>query len=487
MINKLKKISPTWIAIALCVSTMFIYWMSYMDIDSIQYPLNKVLSSYDPYVQQFDAFNKGQLHIDWEVDEKLMELDNPYDPESREGLEYLWDRALYDGKYYSYFGVTPIVTVMYPFYLVSGVLPGPLLIQFVYIGIFSIVFPKLMMLLVNRYGEKVSSAYKVLITYVTYLASLNLLYGRGNSPFYYIACTSAIAFLTLFSYLFFKGVFSKNYKKRCVYFLVAGLMYALCVHSRINTAFMGVFFIVPVIVSKLIVEKDSWKNKLIQLGCLSFFVVVGFAIAFAYNVARFDNPLEFGTKYQITVADVSEYEMDISEIDDAIYYYYKAPIVENSEGKLKLRADERGDLGRYLYVSGYFGLHMIPFMMFGMFAVVSVLDKSKTMTYRITILSTAIGGVVVAWIDFCMGGVIYRYLSDFSTEVAVCAALVVLYIIEKSYMLKNEKIAKVLRLFLVGVMVLSVYKIFKILTIDSLNLLEIRETSLVGKMFGIKY
>ena len=199
MINKLKKISPTWIAIVICVSTMFIYCMSYTDIQTISYPLNKIMSSYDPYVQQFDAFNKGQLHIDWPVDEKLMELDNPYDPEAREGLDYLWDRALYNGKYYSYFGVTPIITVMYPFYLVSGMLPGALLIQLVYLAIFSVVFPKLVMILLDRYGEKVPSVYKVLITYVTYLASFNLFYGRGKNPFYYISCTAAIAFLTWFA------------------------------------------------------------------------------------------------------------------------------------------------------------------------------------------------------------------------------------------------------------------------------------------------
>ena len=485
MINKLKKISPTWIAIVICVSTMFIYCMSYMDIQTISYPLNKILSSYDPYVQQFDAFNKGQLHIDWPVDEKLMELDNPYDPEAREGLDYLWDRALYNGKYYSYFGVTPIVTVMYPFYLVSGMLPGALLIQLVYLAIFSVVFPKLVMMLLDRYGEKVPSVYKVLITYVTYLASFNLFYGRGKNPFYYISCTAAIAFLTWFAYLFFKGIYSDNHKKRCIYFLCAGLMYALSVHSRITTAFMGVFFIVPVVIAELILKKRELKKKVVEIGCLGAFVVIGFIVMFVYNAARFDNPMEFGANYQLTVADVSKYEMDITEIDDAFYYYFKADLPENLKDRVTFTTKIVTNVDRYLYVSEYFGLYTVPFMMFSLLAILIVLDKQKSRLYKITVLSTVIGGFVLAWINFCLGGAIFRYHADFSAAVALCSALVVLFLLEKSYSFENKKISRVLRCFLVMVMVVSIYKVFTIMTADSIYLFEIREDALIGRLLGI--
>ena len=52
------------------------------------------MKSYNPYVQQFDAFQKGQLHIDVEPEQELLELANPYDPAQRQGIYYLWDRAL---------------------------------------------------------------------------------------------------------------------------------------------------------------------------------------------------------------------------------------------------------------------------------------------------------------------------------------------------------------------------------------------------------
>ena len=161
MKNKIKWLNPTRIAIILCVSTMFLYWMSYMGIHNVEYPLNKVISSYDPYIQQFDAFMKGQLHLDWQPDEKLLVLENPYDISARQDIDYLWDRAFYNGKYYSYFGITPIVTIIYPFYFISGIIAAPLLIQFIYMLVFSIFFPKLLMLLFNKYGQQVSTKIKV--------------------------------------------------------------------------------------------------------------------------------------------------------------------------------------------------------------------------------------------------------------------------------------------------------------------------------------
>ena len=61
----------------------------------------------DIYIRQFDAWKKGQIELDLEVDRRLAALENPYDPSERKssGARYNWDYALFDGKYYSYFRV----------------------------------------------------------------------------------------------------------------------------------------------------------------------------------------------------------------------------------------------------------------------------------------------------------------------------------------------------------------------------------------------
>ena len=86
------------------------------------YPF-ETLYNKNAYEQQFDAFLKHRLSIDIEPAKELLALSNPYDRASRTGIRFLWDRALYDGKYYSYFGITPIITVYYPYYFITGKVP----------------------------------------------------------------------------------------------------------------------------------------------------------------------------------------------------------------------------------------------------------------------------------------------------------------------------------------------------------------------------
>lgn len=123
------------LALAVCVAACAVFSclsVAGADGSSVAYPLEGYIENYNPYVQQFDAFQKGQLHIDVEPEPELLELANPYDPAQRQGIYYLWDRALYNGKYYSYFGVTPILTVYYPFYLAMHSLPSETTVKMIY-------------------------------------------------------------------------------------------------------------------------------------------------------------------------------------------------------------------------------------------------------------------------------------------------------------------------------------------------------------------
>ena len=235
------------------------------------------------------------------------------------------------------------------------------------------------------------------------------------------------------------------------------------------------------------------EKKLIELSCLSFFVVIGFVFSFAYNYARFDDIFEFGANYQLTMTDVTEYKLDISEFDDAVEYYYKAELIDNMmndkwefmRDKLKLTRYNRGSVDRFLYVSEYFGLYAVPFMIFSLMAIVIIFLKKNSWSYKITLLSTVVGGFIMAWLDFCLGGVHFRYLTDFSTEIAVCSALVVLYILEMSYSLKNKKVAMLVKTFIVIMLVVSIYKAFQIIVIDSVSLFDIKDETIIARLFNV--
>ena len=113
-------------AVLLCLVPVFCIFYS-LPHENIVYPFAGLLENQNGYEQQFDAFLKGQLHLDFAPDARILALENPYDPTARAetGAWYPWDRALFEGKYYSYFGIAPLLTVYFPYYALTGALPAP--------------------------------------------------------------------------------------------------------------------------------------------------------------------------------------------------------------------------------------------------------------------------------------------------------------------------------------------------------------------------
>ena len=80
----------------------------------------------DYYNLLIDGWLEGQLHMKVEVPQALLALKDPYDPARRPAGLGLHDASYYKGKYYVYFGAAPVLTLMLPFRVVTGVdLPLP--------------------------------------------------------------------------------------------------------------------------------------------------------------------------------------------------------------------------------------------------------------------------------------------------------------------------------------------------------------------------
>ncbi len=464
------------LVVLICVMTVLVYNQSYNQGQDIEYPLTGNFEDYDPYVQQFDSFMKGRVSFDYAADESFMQLENPYDPQLREDESFLYDRAYYNGRYFSYFGTAPIFTVMYPYYFITGRIPSQGVIQTVYMLMFAVFFPLTVMNLGRKFSSEMKAPAAVLITYTAYVSSLNLLNGRGDDPFYYIAVTSAMAFLAMFGYLFLKGICAKRFRNRCIYFLAAGFAYALCFHSRINVAFGAVFFIIPAVIFGIILNKrEHTKGRIpAELCSLAFFVIIGIAAALVYNYIRFDNPLEFGAAYQLTVADVSEYSLDITEVGKAIYCYYLAPISRSMiDDTLTFKREVPFEMDRYLYIDSYFGILSVPFMLFAVAIPFVCAGKSRTTAFRATLISAFAGTIVTAWVDFCLGGLIFRYLCDISVIMAVIASVCAFACADGIEAIKNVRIRRMVQIVMYAVLAAFLCRGIEITITNDYNLLKI--------------
>ena len=116
-------------AFAMALLILFSFFLCTVSIEKEwlhEYPLKGSVDDYGCYPQMFDAFQKGQLNIDTDYDLSILEkLENPYDTAERReatGEKYgvIWDRAFYDGKLYSYFGIAPVIFLYYPAYFLTG-------------------------------------------------------------------------------------------------------------------------------------------------------------------------------------------------------------------------------------------------------------------------------------------------------------------------------------------------------------------------------
>ena len=413
------------------------------DRTPIAYPLEQKVNQYNPYVQQTDAFLKGQLHIDYPVSEELLALENPYDYDARSGVYYLYDRAMYDGKYYSYFGIAPILNVYLPHYALLGSLPGEGTVTQFYTLIATVFSCLFLLEYVVQFKRRIPLPMLILSIFALPLVSNILLISRGYNRFYYTAVLAGMAYLAAFLFFILKAVNAKGKVQRPVFFVLAGLSYALLFLSRLNMALLTAFIVVPIVVFCVILRRPaldrdsvaavpynqpegSWFNRnlpvFIDLLSLGACVVAAFAFSFWFNNARFGSALEFGTNYQLTISDVSKNKLSLMALPDSTYHYFFQPLNISSQfPNFSFLYSKLNTYGAYVYVDANFGLFSIP-VMFALALIIPLLkSKEKTLFAKLLAVSLLTGCLAVSWMNFCIGGVIFRYMSDMTLLCALGA------------------------------------------------------------------
>ncbi len=419
------------ISAAICSAaavTVWIFGLSGETGNYIIYPLERGVESYSPYIQQFDAFMKGQLHLDVQPSAELLALENPYSPGERNGISYLFDRAFYDGKYYSYFGIAPIITVYLPFYLLTGGLPTDSTVM----GIFSLVTAVLLPLAVIEWSKlrgKNLPWISAVCGIGAYFASMILLIQRGRAPFYYIASIAGMAFVSAFLFFAVKALQSKRRFVKTILMVLAGVSFGLGFLSRINSV-LPVSFAIAVFI--IIYAVQSFKEKKIkafigEMAALGLPVAAALAFSLCYNYARFGNPLQFGTDYQLTVANASSYELYPGGIIPAIFHYFIQPFeISDQFPYIQLDFLRLGDYGRSLYIDSSFGIFAVPFMLSLFLSPVLFKSDKVSKNGKILLSVSLISMAVTAFADLCLGGVIFRYTSDILLFAAFVSAAVLL-------------------------------------------------------------
>ncbi len=392
----------------------------------ISYPLAAPEEYYNPYIQQFDAFQKGQLHLDVKVSEKLAAMENPYDPSLRAEVDALWDRAYFEGRYYSYFGIAPILTLYYPFYLLGGVLPGDGIVLTVFSALASVFTVLCLWELCKLTKKKISVTHFVWGSVACLFASMFWLTQRGVDRFYYVAVLSAAAFGALTLYCLLKGLFHPQTIKRRLFLAGAGASYSLLLLSRINAALLTTLILFCLLIVFFRKNRKNLRSVLADLACPVVLVLATVAFLLAFNAARFHNPLEFGARYQLTVSNVSFHKAGIENLLPALYHYFFEPLAVSTQFPfVSFSSRLMPNYGHYVYVANTnAGLLCLP-LTWALFAFGALWKKcSLPKAYRRICLAVLVALPLGAFVSFSLGGSIVRYVADLAPLAAMLATLI---------------------------------------------------------------
>ncbi len=284
----------------------------------------------DQYELIADSIIDGKISFDYQVDEKLLEMDNPYDPSMREelGVDFHWDHAFYNGKYYMYFGIVPAIVVFVPYKLITGM---PLITYhgtqiftaFFIIGLFA-----LLNLLRRKFFREINDA--IFILSCVAFSFMSVWYISAVPALYCTAISSAICFEIWSLFFFFKAVYNTPSDNKAIALATLGALFGALVFGCRPPIALANLIIIPLMISFIRNRKSNGKiNKKLLLKLLIVllpYILVAISLMW-YNYIRFENVFEFGQTYQLTIADQSNYGNILSRVDlktilFSIFYYF---------------------------------------------------------------------------------------------------------------------------------------------------------------------
>ncbi len=249
------------------------------------------------YNQLMRGFLSGHLNINVEVPPGFQKLANPYDPtQNRKYRAPIRDTSYYKGKFYLYFGVTPVVLLYLPWTVITGHYLSDRDAVAIFFSLGFLVIWQLLCEIRRRYFPEIR-----LGSFAPGIFILGLILGLTQGGLVFdVASVSTLAF----AMLALGGIWLALHESstRRIWCLAgASLCYGLAIGSRPSLLLGAVILLLPV--------AQSWHEAAgaVARRRAAFWLVpaigpillVGIGLMI-YNNFRFDSPFEFGRRYQLT-------------------------------------------------------------------------------------------------------------------------------------------------------------------------------------------
>ena len=426
-------------AFAMALLILFSFFLCTVSIEKEwlhEYPLKGSVDDYGCYPQMFDAFQKGQLNIDTDYDLSILEnLENPYDTAERReatGEKYgvIWDRAFYDGKLYSYFGIAPVIFLYYPAYFLTGYVLSDALAAAIMTALAAVLMLKLLIELCKRMKNKPPFLLTV-VCGLTLPCGALLWTTEVNANFYHLAVLSGICAICAFFLYVLKADSCADGWKRKINFAIAGVCVAATVASRPNLV-IYILIAFPLLFSIIKNRPFGVKSLIYDIAAFSLPMLALGGLIMAYNAARFGSPFDFGANYQLTITDTSTYSLSATLALPAMYHFFFQTPIFDGEFPFLHPSSARLDsynVHRTVYISHSVGSFFFP-ITWGAGAIGLLWKESKRKFIAAAIAILCVLFMVV--FDLCFGGVHLRYSADIMFVLTILGAYLLLSAVSRA-------------------------------------------------------
>ena len=372
---------------------------------------------YDFYSLDFvEAISTGNISLKKLPSKKLLELDNPYDPIQRteegivRGQDYIWDSALYNGRFYVYFGILPVLILFLPYFLFTG----NYLISAVGVLIFSILsaiaIKELIEIVFSKFFKETHFKYVVFAMLIMLFGS-QILVLNGIPRFYEVPIAAGLFFTILGIDLVLSAIYCEKINYAKIFF--GSTCLALAVACR-PTDLLASLIIVPILLKLFKCNIKNRKNIIKNiLSIVVPYIIVGCLLMY-YNYIRFGSVFEFGAKYQLTINDMMHLSNRFATIFMGLVcnlfsipvVYPNFPFISNHNNLITFN-------GFYYIENMIGGLFILVPVCFFIFKLPIVLKKSKNRELVNFILTLLIVGFIICILSITMAGSMQRYIVDY--------------------------------------------------------------------------
>ena len=380
--------------------------------------------------------------------QELLNMANPYDTNLRDSLnvDYYWDYAFFNGKYYVYFGIVPCLILFLPLKALFDINLPVNLANFYFTIIYIIVAFRFIYDIARRCFKHISFVtFLMMAELFVFCSALTPVLQRND--LYTIPGITALTFTLLGIDLWLAGIDRQGNVKSRRKILLGSLCMALVAGCR-PQLLVGSFFAIFIFMRTVFARRAMFaknKDSLINTAVFVLPYVVVAAFLMYYNYARFGSVFDFGANYNLTTNDMTKRGFRLDRIPYGIFMYlFQFPKITSRFPFLNPCDNFTRYMGVTIYECVYGGLFVIMPVLLWNFA--AYFGKTKRFLKRrklfAAILICHIFAFIIPVVDINMAGIVFRYIIDFTWLLILPAFAVYLCVEERCRgdMLKRHRL-----------------------------------------------